>query len=85
MTKPLASVRHGIPELRNTRYLETFRAGQQARVDAFTTGKTDELPLYSHNQTYQSLFRKGWESLTHVDLLRVKAKREQHKEAPCCH
>lgn len=87
---PLAPVRYGIPELRNPRYLAVFRAGQEARVkaDQFGLATPDAVPLYSYNQTHQSLFTKGWASLSEVDLMRLRAKRaqlNQQGDSSCCH
>lgn len=87
---PLAPVRYGIPELRNPRYLAVFRAGQEARVkaDQFGLATPDAVPLYSHNQTHQSLFAKGWASLSEVDLMRLRAKRaerDKQEATSCCH
>ena len=85
-----APIRYGIPELRNPRYLATFKAGQKARVmaDQFGLAEQGTVPLYSHNQTYQSLFTKGWASLSEVDLMRLRAKRAQRHlqgDSSCCH
>ena len=62
----------GIPELKNPRYLATFKAGRQARFKADRDGFGDTVPLYSHNKTYQSLFTKGWQSVTQVQLLQAR-------------
>ena len=85
-----APIRYGIPELRNPRYLATFKAGQKARVmaDQYGLAEPGTVPLYSHNLTYQSLFTKGWESLSEVDLMRLRAKRAQRHQqgdSSCCH
>ncbi len=62
----------GIPELKNPRYLATFKAGRLSRFKADHDGIGDSVPLYSHNQTYQSLFTKGWQSVTQVQLLQAR-------------
>ena len=62
----------GIPELKNPRYLATFKAGRLSRFKADHDGLGDSVPLYSHNQTYQSLFTKGWQSVTQVQLLQAR-------------
>jgi hypothetical protein len=87
---PQAPTRYGIPELRNPRYLAIFRAGQEARVkaDQFGVAAPDAVPLYSHNATYQALFTKGWESLSEVDLMRLRARRAERDKrgaTSCCH
>ena len=70
----------GIPELKNPRYLATFKAGRLSRFKADHDGLGDSVPIYSHNQTYQSLFTKGWQSVTQVQLLlaRHRNKGEHH-------
>ena len=35
------------------------------------------IPLYSHHQTRQSLFEKGWRSVTELDRLRARARHSQ--------
>lgn len=87
---PTAPQRYGIPELRNPRYLATFRAGRKARVLADIGGLAgpDDVPLYSHNATHQSLFKQGWESLSNTDLMLIRHKRATEaaaaKEASKC-
>lgn len=75
-----AAISFGIPELKNPRYLATFKAGRLSRFKADHDGLGDSVPLYSHNQTYQSLFTKGWQSVTQVQLLlaRHRNKGEHH-------
>lgn len=84
---PGAPQRYGIPELRNPRYLATFRAGRKARVLADIGGLAgpEDVPVYSLNATYQSLFKKGWHSLSTIDLMRIRYKREKEaKEKLSC-
>lgn len=61
-----------IPELRNPRYRSIYDAGRQRRLQAELAGQPTELPLFSNNPTYQSLFSKGWQSVTDQDLRLAK-------------
>lgn len=57
------------PALRNPRYYETYQAGrQQCLALALAGGDIKDVPLYSHNQTYQSFFRQGWRSVNAQDI-----------------
>jgi len=86
-----ASQRFGIPELRNPRYLMSFQAGRRARFMAELGGPgrrarfmaelggldVSTAPLYSHNATHQSLFSKGWGSVTPVQIFQARHRRAQ--------
>lgn len=73
----------GIPELKNPRYLDCFKAGRKAHFKAalaLPEGSGTEhlaIPLHSHHQTRQSLFTKGWQSVTELDRLRARARLAQ--------
>ncbi|WP_256689445.1 hypothetical protein [Aeromonas veronii] len=63
----------GIPELKNPRYLACFKDGRKAHLKAALANQIADpkaIPLYSHHQTRQSLFEKGWRSVTELDRLR---------------
>lgn len=65
----------GIPELKNPRYLACFKDGRNAHLKASLTGADlQAIPLYSHHSTRQSLFAKGWLSVTELDRLRARAR-----------
>jgi len=71
----------GIPELRNQRYLISFKAGRRARFVAELGGlDVSAAPLYSHNATHQSLFSKGFASVTPVQIMQARYKKE-HPDA----
>lgn len=55
------------PECRNARYLAIYERGRSARFSAALTDD-DAAPLFSHNPTYQSLFVKGFESVTRDEI-----------------
>lgn len=67
----------GIPELKNPRYLGCFRAGRRSRIHHELSGDAGPVPLYSHHATYQSLYHKGWHSVTELDLVRARQRRGQ--------
>lgn len=81
----------GIPELKNPRYLACFKDGRSAHLKAWLadplTTSTDPqaIPLYSHHATRQSLFAKGWLSVTELDRLRARARRSQPQEKETHH
>ncbi|MFM5254955.1 hypothetical protein ACEUBK_12680 [Aeromonas hydrophila] len=81
----------GIPELKNPRYLACFKDGRSAHLKAWLadplTSNTDPqaIPLYSHHATRQSLFAKGWQSVTELDRLRARARLSQHQEKETHH
>lgn len=56
-----------IPELKNQYYLDCFKAGRKGRFASLTP---EQIPLYSHDKTRQSLFVKGWRSVSSYDLMR---------------
>lgn len=66
-----------IPELKNQYYLDCFKAGRRARFASLTA---DPVPLYSHDPTRQSIFTKGWRSVSDIDLHhhRFKQKEQEH-------
>jgi hypothetical protein len=55
------------PALRNRRLLEIFKHARAKRIEL---GKSAEMPLFSHNATYQSIFSKGWKSITPGEEIR---------------
>ena len=61
-----------IPELKNQYYLDCFKAGRKAR---FIAVSEKSIPLYSHDKTRQSIFTKGWQSVSDIDLMRHHQKR----------
>lgn len=66
-----------IPELKNKYYLDCFKAGRKARLSAESASP---IPLYSHNATMQSIYTKGWRSVSESDLhqYRYKKKEQEH-------
>lgn len=56
-----------IPELKNQYYLDCFKAGRKGR---FSSSTPEQIPLYSHDKTRQSIFVKGWRSVSSYDLMR---------------
>ncbi|NKF51379.1 hypothetical protein G3R49_12505 [Shewanella sp. WXL01] len=53
----------------NARYQRAKDAGRQRRLAAELAGmSTAAVPLHSHNATYQSAFRKGWQSVNSIDI-----------------
>ena len=75
----------GIPELKNPRYLACFKDGRKAHLKAALANQIADpkaIPLYSHHQTLQSLFEKGWRSVTELDRLRARAR---HCQPPLFH
>ena len=57
----------------NRRQLERFQAGREQRLTAETERADDcvralPCPLYSYDATWQSLFHKGWNSVSLVDI-----------------
>lgn len=66
-----------IPELKNQYYLDCFKAGRKAR---FIAVSEKSIPLYSHDKTRQSIFTKGWQSVSDIDLMRhhQKQKEQEH-------
>ena len=62
-----------VPELKNQYYLDCFKAGRKGR---FSSSTPEQIPLYSHDKTRQSIFVKGWRSVSSYDLMR----REQQKK-----
>ncbi|MDD9308406.1 hypothetical protein V6S06_14100 [Aeromonas hydrophila] len=81
----------GIPELKNPRYLACFKDGRSAHLKAWLadplTSNTDPqaIPLYSHHTTRQSLFAKGWQSVTELDRLRARARHSQPQQKEVHH
>lgn len=66
-----------IPELKNKYYLDCFKAGRKARFNAVSE---KQIPLYSHDKTRQSIFTKGWQSVSDIDiqLRQAKQKEQEH-------
>ena len=58
-----------IPALKNPRYLAIYKSGRErCLAQALAGGDIRQVPLYSHNQTYQSLFSSGWTSVNAQDI-----------------
>lgn len=71
---PPQLLRKNIPELRNPRYLAIYERAREMRMQAKLAGKDTCLPpLFSHNATYQSIFTKGWRSVTSKDARLYRA------------
>lgn len=70
------------PELRNRRYESIYDEARAKRFALALAGNDCQaVPLYSHNTTYQSVFSKGWCSVTEQDIrlaAATKKYREQH-------
>lgn len=61
------------PALRNPRYYRTYQTGrEQCLARALAGDDITDVPLYSHNQTYQSFFRQGWLSVSAQDVRLAK-------------
>lgn len=65
-----------IPELKNEYYLDCFKAGRKAR---FISVSDKQIPLYSHDKTRQSIFTKGWQSVSDIDLMRHQQKQKEQE------
>ncbi|ACQ92360.1 conserved hypothetical protein [Tolumonas auensis DSM 9187] len=70
------AIHFNVPELKNQYYLDCFISGRKAR---FVAESADAIPLYSHDKTRQSLFTKGWNSVTEIDLLRRRQKQKEQE------
>ncbi|MBS4699351.1 hypothetical protein [Aeromonas media] len=76
----------GIPELKNPRYLLCFKDGRKAHFKAaLASADLQAIPLYSHHATRQSLFAKGWQSVTELDRLRAGARLSQPQDKETHH
>ena len=63
-----------IPELKNQYYLDCFKAGRKGR---FASSTPEQIPLYSHDKTRQSIFVKGWRSVSSYDLMRHEQRKKE--------
>lgn len=62
-----------IPALRNPRYRRTYLDARDCCLRRALAGEPiDVVPLYSHNVTYQSFYRQGWQSVTEQDIRLAK-------------
>ncbi|OWF79048.1 hypothetical protein [Yersinia alsatica] len=62
-----------IPALRNPRYRRTYLDARDNCLRRALAGEAiDVVPLYSHNVTYQSFYRQGWQSVTEQDIRLAK-------------
>ncbi|ELX2304360.1 hypothetical protein ACXJK9_000539 [Yersinia enterocolitica] len=62
-----------ISALRNPRYRRTYNeAREKCLSHALAGGDITVVPLYSHNATYQSFYRQGWQSVTEQDIRLAK-------------
>ncbi|WP_140918346.1 hypothetical protein [Limnobaculum xujianqingii] len=58
-----------MPELKNPRYLRIFEDAREAHIALVVAGQpTDKVPLFSRYATYQTVYRKGWASVTEFDI-----------------
>lgn len=58
-----------IPETRNPRYRAAYLEGRKNALSSALQGTSlGDIPLYSHNATYQSLYKKGWMSVSEQDI-----------------
>ncbi|CAM3719578.1 MULTISPECIES: hypothetical protein [Xenorhabdus] len=63
-----------IPALRNPRYYSIYQSGRERCLQQALAGNAiSQVPLYSHNATYQSLFSQGWASVNAQDIRLAKA------------
>ncbi|MBV7262580.1 hypothetical protein KCG43_11290 [Photobacterium sp. WH24] len=70
------------PELKNKRWKSIFMEGRATRIKAeLAQAMPSQLPLFSHDATYQSLFEKGWRSVTPVDVEYQRQKRNRQLNA----
>ncbi|MFV0448018.1 MAG: hypothetical protein ACK5MF_06100 [Vibrio sp.] len=67
------------PDLKNTKAFERFKDGRKVRfkceLNDLQNGiepRLHQAPLYSHNATWQSQFRRGFESVTANDLAQYR-------------
>lgn len=59
--------------LRNPRYRRIYNEGRERCLSRALAGDAiDVVPLYSHDATYQSLYRQGWQSVTVQDIRLAK-------------
>ncbi|KMW74971.1 hypothetical protein TI10_04330 [Photorhabdus luminescens subsp. luminescens] len=71
-----------IAELRNPRYLSIYEAGRERCLQQALAGKDiSDMPIYSYNATYQSLFCRGWQSVSAQDIRLLRAERNRR---PVC-
>lgn len=69
------------PILRNQRFLELFEFARECAMNRAINGDDyKKVPLYSHDSTYQSVFTKGWRSITAQDIRLQKALSEHKHE-----
>lgn len=78
----LAHLKRSIPELKNPRYAGIFDDGRAVRLEYASQGlPTGKVPLHSYHAIYQSLFEKGWHSVTACD---IRMAQDTAKEAKTC-
>ncbi len=70
----------------NRRQLERYQAGRDQRLKAETERADDCIsalpcPLYSHDATWQSQFRRGWNSVDAVDIQTERLKQRAQNSA----
>ncbi|AXG42216.1 MULTISPECIES: hypothetical protein [Photorhabdus] len=71
-----------IAELRNPRYLSIYEAGRERCLQQALAGNDiSDIPIYSYNATYQSLFCRGWQSVSAQDIRLLRAERDR---GPVC-
>lgn len=69
------------PILRNPRFREIFEFARECAMNRALNGDNYKIvPLYSHDATYQSVFTKGWCSITAHDIRLQKALSEHKHE-----
>lgn len=68
------------PILRNQRFLELFEFARECVMNRAINGDNYKVvPLYSHDATYQSVFTKGWLSVSEQDIRLQKALMRESK------
>lgn len=72
-----AALIRSYPELRNPRYMSFFKLGRDKRREL---GTGADIPLFSYNATWQSIFTKGWRSVDEWEYIPAhdSAVRPQH-------
>lgn len=70
---PHALLLRQIPALKNPRYFSIYQSGRErCLAEALAGNDISQVPLYSHSNTYQSLFSRGWRSVNEQDIRLAK-------------
>lgn len=68
------------PILRNPRFLAVFEFARESAMSRALHGEgCRNVPLYSHDATYQSVFTRGWRSVSAQDVRLQRALNEVKK------